>query len=112
MLRRTKIGATLGPASDDTKVLREMIEAGMNVVRINFSHGEADDHRKRVAALHEVARDCGREIGVMGDLQGPKIRLKRFVNGKIILEDGQAFFLDSRSIGLSFHLLVGSTRRF
>jgi len=95
MLRRTKIVATLGPASDDPKVLQRMIDAGLNVVRINFSHGEPEDHRKRVAALREVARDCGREIGVMGDLQGPKIRLKRFVDGKVMLDDGQAFFLDS-----------------
>jgi pyruvate kinase len=95
MLRRTKIVATLGPASDDPNVLRRMIDAGLNVVRINFSHGDADDHRQRVAALRAIAHDCGREIGVMGDLQGPKIRLKRFVDGKIMLEDGQAFFLDS-----------------
>ena len=95
MLRRTKIVATLGPASDDPNVLRRMIDAGLNVVRINFSHGDADDHRERVAALRAIAHDCGREIGVMGDLQGPKIRLKRFVDGKIMLEDGQAFFLDS-----------------
>ena len=96
MLRRTKIVATLGPASDDPEVLRRMIDAGLNVVRINFSHGEADDHRRRVQALREVARRCGREIGVMGDLQGPKIRLKRFKKGKIELKDGQAFFLDSK----------------
>ena len=95
MLRRTKIVATLGPASDDPNVLRRMIDAGLNVVRINFSHGDADDHRERVAALRAIAHDCGRQIGVMGDLQGPKIRLKRFVDGKIMLEDGQAFFLDS-----------------
>jgi pyruvate kinase len=72
-----------------------MIEAGLNVVRINFSHGEADDHRRRVESLREIASQCGRQIGVMGDLQGPKIRLKRFKAGKIELEDGQSFFLDS-----------------
>ncbi len=94
MLRRTKIVATLGPASDDPKVLRKMIDAGLNVVRINFSHGEAEDHRRRVQTLREVARQSGRPIGVMGDLQGPKIRLKRFKEGRIELEDGQAFFLD------------------
>ena len=96
MLRRTKIVATLGPASDDPEVLRHMIDAGLNVVRINFSHGEADDHRRRVQGLREVARKCGRQIGVMGDLQGPKIRLKRFKKGKVELEDGQDFLLDSR----------------
>jgi pyruvate kinase len=95
MLRRTKIVATLGPASDNPEVLRDMIDAGLNVVRINFSHGESDDHRRRVQALRETARQCGRQIGVMGDLQGPKIRLKRFKEGKIELEEGQSFFLDS-----------------
>ena len=72
-----------------------MIEAGLNVVRINFSHGEADEHRQRVEQLRSIATECGREIGVMGDLQGPKIRLKRFRDGRVELEDGQAFFLDS-----------------
>lgn len=95
MPRRTKIVATLGPASDDADVLRQMILAGLNVVRINFSHGESGDHRRRVAALRKIARECEREIGVMGDLQGPKIRLKRFKDGKIQLEEGQSFFLDS-----------------
>ncbi len=96
MLRRTKIVATLGPASDDPDVLRQMINAGLDVVRINFSHGDADEHRMRVQQLREVAKAAGREIAVMGDLQGPKIRLKRFKEGKVNLDDGQAFFLDSK----------------
>lgn len=95
MLRRTKIVATLGPATDDPDVLREMIDAGVNVVRINFSHGSTDDHKRRTELLREVARGCGREIGVMGDLQGPKIRIRRFRDGSVTLEDGDAFFLDS-----------------
>ena len=95
MLRRTKIVATLGPATDDPEVLRDMIKAGLNIVRINFSHGDADEHRKRVAGLQEIAAQSGRVIAVMGDLQGPKIRLKRFKNGKVTLEEGQPFFLDS-----------------
>ena len=72
MLRRTKIVATLGPASDDPDVLRQMIEAGLNVVRINFSHGEAGDHRKRVAALREIARQCDAkgECGFDSDSDG------------------------------------------
>jgi len=95
MLRRTKIVATLGPASDDPRVLRRMIDAGLNAVRINFSHGEADDHRRRVEGLRAVAAESGAQIAVMGDLQGPKIRLRRFVGGKVMLESGQSFFLDS-----------------
>jgi pyruvate kinase len=95
MQKRTKIVATLGPASDDTGKLRKMIEAGLDVARLNFSHGDPDDHRRRAQALREAAESCGREIGVMGDLQGPKIRIKRFENGNVHLDEGNAFFLDS-----------------
>ncbi len=95
MLRRTKIVATLGPATDDPATLRAMIRAGLNVVRINFSHGKPDDHRRRVEALREASRECGREIGVMGDLQGPKIRIQRFSKGPIKLREDASFFLDS-----------------
>lgn len=95
MLRRTKIVATLGPATDDPAVLREMIEAGLNVVRINFSHGDAAEHKMRVDALRATASECNVQIAVMGDLQGPKIRLKRFRDGEVELIEGQDFFLDS-----------------
>jgi len=95
MLRRTKIVATLGPATDDIKVLRKMIKAGLDVARINFSHGTADEHRLRAQKLHEAAKDCGRDVGVMGDLQGPKIRVRRFKEHSIRLDDGDAFYLDS-----------------
>ena len=95
MLRRTKIVATLGPTTDDPNVLRQMIDAGLNVVRINFSHGNKEEHTKRVSMIRELAASCGVRIAVMGDLQGPKIRLKRFAEGKVELDDGQDFFLDS-----------------
>jgi len=100
MIRRTKIVATLGPATDDPKVLKEMIDAGLDVARINFSHGEQQDHRARIEALRAAAAECGREIGLMGDLQGPKIRVKRFKNSKASLKDGAMFFLDA---SLGFH---------
>jgi len=99
MQKRTKIVATLGPASDDVKKLGMMIEAGLDVARLNFSHGEQSDHRRRAEALREAAGKRGREIGVMGDLQGPKIRIKRFKNGSVALADGDPFYLDS-TIGL------------
>ena len=99
MIRRTKIVATLGPATDDPQILREMINAGMDAARINFSHGEQQDHRARIEALHAAAAECGREIGLMGDLQGPKIRVKRFKDSKASLQDGAKFFLDA-SLGL------------
>ncbi len=99
MLKRTKIVATLGPASDDTKILTEMINAGMDVARLNFSHGVAEDHERRARKLREVAKACGREVGIMGDLQGPKIRIRRFADHSVSLADGASFFLDS-ALGL------------
>jgi pyruvate kinase len=99
MKRRTKIVATLGPASDKPETLLKMIEAGLDVARVNFSHGDADDHRGRVKALREAAREAGREVGLMGDLQGPKIRVKRFKERSVMLADGASFFLDS-TLGL------------
>ena len=95
MLKRTKIVATLGPATDQKKVLRKMIRAGLDVARLNFSHGDADEHRRRAKRLHAAATECGRNIGVMGDLQGPKIRVRRFRDHSVELTEGAAFFLDS-----------------
>jgi pyruvate kinase len=100
MTRRTKIVATLGPATDDPQVLKEIIGAGMDVARINFSHGEEEDHRARIEALRKASAECGREVGLMGDLQGPKIRVKRFKNSKATLVEGAKFFLDS-TLGLN-----------
>ncbi len=96
MLRRTKILATLGPATDDPKVLDKLIEAGLDVVRINFSHGHPDEHRKRVEMLRDRAQAHGRQIGVLMDLQGPKIRIERFKNQKITLTEGDKFILDAK----------------
>ena len=100
MTRRTKIVATLGPATDDPQVLKEIIGAGMDVARINFSHGEEEEHRARIEALRKASAECGREVGLMGDLQGPKIRVKRFKNSKATLVEGAKFFLDS-TLGLN-----------
>jgi pyruvate kinase len=100
MTRRTKIVATLGPATDDPQVLKEIIGAGMDVARINFSHGEEEDHRARIEALRKASAECRREVGLMGDLQGPKIRVRRFKNSKATLVEGAKFFLDS-TLGLS-----------
>jgi pyruvate kinase len=100
MQKRTKIVATLGPATDDSETLRNMILAGLDVARVNFSHGEADDHRRRAYALLAAAESCGRDVGLMGDLQGPKIRIRRFEKGSVALADGDEFFLDT-ALGLS-----------
>lgn len=95
MLRRTKIVVTLGPASDDSETLCKMIDAGLDVARLNFSHGEAADHQRRAGLLRAAAQSCGREVGIMGDLQGPKIRIRRFADGSVALQNGDRFFLDS-----------------
>ncbi len=95
MLRRTKIVATLGPASTDQKILEQMIRAGVDLVRMNFSHGSAQDHVKRTATVRAAAAVVGRTVGILADLQGPKIRVGKFANDKIILKNGDTFILDA-----------------
>jgi len=95
MLRSTKIVATLGPASSDPAVLERMVRSGVDVVRLNFSHGSADDHLARAALIKEISRKTGRTVGIMCDLKGPKIRVGKFKDGKITLQKGQAFVLDA-----------------
>ena len=93
--RATKIVATLGPASSDPALLEQMIRAGVNVVRLNFSHGKAQDHIDRARLVREAAQRAGREVAIMADLQGPKIRVGKFENGKIELVPGAPFILDA-----------------
>ena len=95
MLRSTKIVATLGPSSSDPAILERMVRAGVDVVRLNFSHGTADDHLKRAETVREVSRKTGRTVAIMCDLQGPKIRVGKFKEGKVTLEKGQRFVLDA-----------------
>jgi len=94
-LRRTKIVATLGPASSDPKTLERMIEAGLDVVRMNFSHGTADEHKKRVELVRSLARKAEHAVGVLVDLQGPKIRIGKFRDSRITLHGGDKFMLDA-----------------
>ena len=93
--RATKIVATLGPASSDPALLEAMIRAGVNVVRLNFSHGKAQDHIDRAKLVREAAARAGREVAIMADLQGPKIRVGKFAEGKVMLEPGAHFVLDA-----------------
>ncbi|MEG0920829.1 MAG: pyruvate kinase [Comamonas sp.] len=93
--RATKIVATLGPASSEPALLEEMIRSGVNVVRLNFSHGKAQDHIDRASAVRAAAQRAGREVAIMADLQGPKIRVGKFVDGKVMLEPGAKFVLDA-----------------
>ncbi len=96
-LRRTrnaKIVATLGPASSDRETMRRLFLAGVDVFRLNFSHGSADDHRARVAVLRDLERETGRPIGILADMQGPKLRVGGFADGPVNLAVGQSFRLD------------------
>ncbi len=93
--RATKIVATLGPASSDPALLEQMIRAGVNVVRLNFSHGKAQEHIDRAQMVREAAQRAGREVAIMADLQGPKIRVGKFADGKVMLEPGAKFTMDA-----------------
>ncbi len=96
MSRATKIVATLGPASSDPAVLESLLRAGVDVVRLNFSHGKAQDHIDRAALVRDIAGRLGKPVALMADLQGPKIRVGKFTGGKITLEVGQPFVLDAQ----------------
>jgi len=117
MQRRTKIVATLGPASSDKKTLSRMIDAGLDVVRINFSHGAPAEHRRNVELVRSLARKAGRAVGVLVDLQGPKIRIGRFRDGKVRLKAGAKFTLDAEGglgdqdcVGLDYRNLPNDVR--
>ncbi len=120
MPRRTKILATLGPATDDPRVLNELISAGVDVVRLNLSHGSHDEHRIRAETIRDRARASGRQIGVLLDLQGPKIRIGGFRNGPVHLLEGEGFTLDAdcgptdgdqQRVGLTFPEMIRDLSR-
>ena len=113
MLRQTKIVATLGPACSKPDVLRRMLAGGADVVRLNFSHGTGQDHVERADLVREVARALSREVAIMADLQGPKIRIGKFAEGKVELVPGARFILDTERdmgdatrVGLDYRELV------
>jgi pyruvate kinase len=120
MPRRTKIVATLGPATDEPGVLDDMIRAGMDVARLNFSHGDPEEHLRRAEAVRERARSHGHQVGIFADLQGPRIRIERFRDEQVTLEKGGHFTLDARldphsgtreRVGLSYRGLAGDVSR-
>jgi len=120
MQRRTKIVATLGPSTDEPKVLDDMIQAGVDVVRLNFSHGSHEEHLKRAEAVRHRARAHGRQVGVLVDLQGPRIRIDRFKEGKVDLKEGEHFILDAgmdadsgtqERVGIAYKALVDDVNR-
>jgi len=114
MSRHSKIVATLGPATDDLDVLCKALQAGIDLVRVNFSHGKAEDHARRVALARKASAQVGRYVGILGDLSGPKIRIERFVSGPVTLREGAVFVLDTAldpdagdesQVGCSYQLL-------
>ena len=115
--RATKIVATLGPASSGSEVLERMIRAGVDVVRVNFSHGSAAAHTETVGLVRGIAEQCGRSLGVLADLQGPKIRIGKFAEGKVTLEVGDSFSFDidcalgdQTQVGLDYKELVNDVK--
>lgn len=113
-MRRTKIVATLGPASSNPEILKRMLEAGVDVIRINFSHGTREQHIAHVDLARSFARSIGRTVGVLADLQGPKIRIGKFHQGQIDLKVGDEFILDAQcelgdqlKVGLDYQELPG-----
>lgn len=115
-LRRTKIVVTLGPATDCVGNLEKIITAGADVVRMNFSHGSVDDHKMRAIQVREISKKLGRHVAILGDLQGPKIRISTFKEGKIFLNSGDAFLLDTslekgegdkKKVGVDYKALPG-----
>ena len=91
----TKIVATLGPASNSPEVLETLVRAGVDVVRLNFSHGKTEDHIALATTVRQISARVGRPVGILVDLQGPKIRVGKFEEGKIALENGDHFILDA-----------------
>ena len=97
-MRKTKIVCTIGPASDSEETLRALCEAGMNVARLNFSHGTHPDHLKRIETIKKVRRDLGLPIAIMLDTKGPEYRIGTFKNGKVILKKGDSFVFTTRDV--------------
>ncbi|MGQ0428945.1 MAG: pyruvate kinase, partial [Gammaproteobacteria bacterium] len=96
MPRRTKIVATLGPATDNDAALADLMTAGVDLVRVNFSHGSFDDHARRIDGARSAASRARRVVGILGDLRGPKVRIERFAAGSVTLAEGDSFALDSK----------------
>lgn len=113
--RRTKIVATIGPATESPEMLEKLFRAGVDVVRVNFSHGSPEAHKQRARDIREISEKVGRYVGILADLQGPKIRIERFQNGKVKLKKGKPFTLDANlgvddgdetAVGLTYKALA------
>ncbi|MBL7003649.1 MAG: pyruvate kinase, partial [Gammaproteobacteria bacterium] len=120
VLRRTKIVATLGPASESEEMLKRLILAGVDVVRLNFSHGSPEEHKRRADMVRVLGKANGRQVGVLVDLQGPKIRTQRFINGSVKLKNKDEFVLDAdldkfsgdeKSVGITYKKLPQDVKK-
>ncbi|PID49764.1 MAG: pyruvate kinase [Proteobacteria bacterium] len=118
-MRRTKIVATLGPATNTPEAMEALVCAGVDVVRLNFSHGTLEEHAARAQLVRDAAKKVGRTVGILGDLQGPKLRIGRFRDGKIMLKPGDHFILDAsmdngdgtqERVGLGYKELINDVR--
>ena len=94
--RQTKIIATLGPSTSTRKAIEGLIDAGVDLVRLNFSHGDRESHIERAKLVRQIAEEKHYHVGIVGDLQGPKIRITRFINSKIDLKNGSKFTIDDK----------------
>ena len=119
MARRTKIVATLGPATQSQEAIEGLIKAGVDVVRLNFSHGSAEEHIERAALVRTLSAKHSRFVAILADLQGPKIRIARFAQGKVLLQKGQTFILDATlerdagddtKVGIDYKALITDSR--
>ena len=97
-MKKTKIVATLGPASSDKEVLRQMFEAGLNVCRLNFSHGAYEDHQKVIETIRELNEETGLNVAILADLQGPKIRTNEMENNGVLLENGSEVLIVTEKV--------------
>lgn len=120
MLRRTKILATLGPSTDSIDSIKAILKAGANTVRMNFSHGTAEDHIQRAGRVRQAAAELGKYVAILGDLQGPKIRVAKFAQGAINLNVGDPFILDAelgreegdqKAVGIDYKALPGDVTK-
>jgi len=118
-LRRTKIVATLGPSTDDQQTIDKLVKAGVDVVRLNYSHGSHEEQASRVEMVRKAANKLNRVVGVLADMQGPKIRTERFIDKKVYLKEGDAFFLDVNldpkagtveGVGITYESLPGDVK--
>lgn len=117
MTRRAKIVATLGPATSSPEVLRKLVDAGLDVARLNLSHGTHDDHQTMYRNVRAAAEASGRNVGILADLQGPKIRLGTFVDGSVTLSPGDEFTItiddvpgDRHRVSTTYKGLPGDVR--